>query len=233
MLSIRYTDDPRVLNKLEQIQLEVWGAEPVPGHQFIAAVRNGGSVFVAESDGDVVGFCYGFSGGSYLVSHLLAVHPQARRQGLARRLKRAQFEWAREAGFEEMRWTFDPFRAGNARFNLSCLGATAAAYHENYYGMMEDALNTGGSTDRLEIRWPCVEVLPPLSRSSHALILDGAFHRPKKAEVWLTIAIPTDYPSVEEKTRYQEPLRQAFHWAFEAGYRAVDFGSEGYLLRPW
>lgn len=233
VLHIYPTDDPSVINKLEQLQLDVWGSESVPGHQLIAAARNGGSVLVAESDGAVVGMCYGFSAGPYLVSHLLAVHPQARRQGLARRLKLAQFEWAREVGFQELRWTFDPLRAVNAYFNLSNLGATAALYHDNYYGVMDDALNGGGPTDRLEIRWPCHRAKHSIPRASQPLLVDTTFHPPKASGMELTIAIPTDYPSGEERVRYLMLLRQAFHWAFEAGYRAVDFGPQGYVLRPW
>jgi chorismate synthase len=232
-IEIRRTDAPTDVSELEELQVAVWGGEPVPGHQLIAAARNGGSVLVAESGGAILGFCYGFSAGSYLVSHLLAVHPQARRQGLARRLKLAQLEWARGAGFQEIRWTFDPLRAVNAHFNLNCLGATAAAYHDNYYGVMEDGLNAGGPTDRLEIRWPCEERLHPVRSALQPLIVDGTFHPSEKADGWFTISIPSEYPPVGEKIRHQTQLRQAFRWAFSAGYRAVDFGPQGYVLRPW
>ena len=40
----------------------------------------------------------------------------------------------------------------NAFFNLVKLGATMAAYHENFYGVLEDGLNAGDS-DRVVLRW--------------------------------------------------------------------------------
>lgn len=232
VITIRQTDRPEDMIAVVDLQLAVWGSEPVPAHQLIATARNGGCVFVAEQGPEIVGFCYGFSGGSYLLSHLLAVHPKARRQGLARRLKLAQRGWAREVGFSELRWTFDPLRAANARLNLHQLGATVAAYHENYYGSLLDSLNRG-PTDRLEVRWPTSEVPVLKTQAVTPLFQSGVFTAPKKAGDWVSLALPGDYPSPENKTSVLALLRQGFQWAFQAGYRGVDFGPEGYLLRPW
>ncbi len=49
-------------------------------------------------------------------------------------------------------WTADPLVRGNAFFNLVKLGATMVAYHENFYGVLEDGLNAGDS-DRVVLRW--------------------------------------------------------------------------------
>ena len=49
-------------------------------------------------------------------------------------------------------WTADPLVRGNAFFNLVKLGATMVAYHENFYGLLEDGLNAGDS-DRVVLRW--------------------------------------------------------------------------------
>ena len=49
-------------------------------------------------------------------------------------------------------WTADPLVRGNAFFNLVKLGATMVAYHENFYGVLEDGFNAGDS-DRVVLRW--------------------------------------------------------------------------------
>lgn len=231
-MNVRLTDDPVELKTLEQLQLDVWGADPVPSHQLIAAARNGGCVFVAELEQEIVGFCYGFSAGDYLVSHLLAVHPKARRRGLGAALKRVQWEWARDEGFAELSWTFDPLRMANARLNLAELGATAARYYVNYYGSMHDGLNAGGDTDRLEIRWP-TQKMPETERGEVRPLLVNDRVQVPEAGGWVSIPIPEKYPESTEKNSRLSLLREAFQWAFEHGYRAVDFDSQGYILRPW
>ena len=46
----------------------------------------------------------------------------------------------------------DPLVRGNAFFNLVKLGAAMVAYHENFYGLLEDGFNAGDS-DRVVLRW--------------------------------------------------------------------------------
>ena len=220
------------MDTLVDLQLHVWGSEAVPAHQLIATARNGGCVFIAQDENEIVGFCYGFSAGEYLFSHLLAVLPKARGQGLGKRLKLAQFDWAREQKFAELRWTFDPLRVTNARLNLSLPGATVAAYHQNYYGSMVDTLNEG-DTDRLEVRWPTSEYSPVEKSKAIPLLRDGKFEPPDRPGEWVTISLPGEYPTGMDKQICLNQLRAGFQWVFGAGYRGVGFGSEGYLLRPW
>lgn len=232
VISIRQTDRPTDMDTLVALQLLVWGTEAVPAHQLIATARNGGCVFVAESQGEILGFCYGFSAGEYLFSHLLVVHPKARGQGLGRRLKLAQLAWAREQNFAELRWTFDPLRVTNARLNLNLPGTTVAAYYKNYYGTMADSLNEG-DTDRLEVRWATSEVSPVERVNVVPLLREGKVEPPRTRGTWVSLSLPSEYPMGADKQAWLTKLRAAFRWAFEAGYRGVEFTSEGYLLRPW
>ena len=41
-----------------------------------------------------------------------------------------------------MTWTFDPLVSRNARFNLTKLGAHAVEYLPDFYGAMEDGINS-------------------------------------------------------------------------------------------
>ena len=52
-----------------------------------------------------------------------------------------------------MTWTFDPLVRRNAYFNLVKLGATAVAFHQDFYGSMQDEVNAGDLSDRILIEW--------------------------------------------------------------------------------
>jgi predicted GNAT superfamily acetyltransferase len=143
-----------------RLQREVWGLsdlEITSAIQLVATVHAGGSLFVAESAGETVGFCYAFAalrgGEAHLHSDMLAVRPAARGLGVGRRLKWAQREEALRRGLRLVTWTFDPMRAPNARLNLHHLGAVAREVLPDFYGATSSALHHGLATDRLFARW--------------------------------------------------------------------------------
>ena len=145
------------------LQRAVWNAadlEVVPVSQLRAAQQAGGLVAGAYIAGEIVGFCYGFP--SFrpelhaepgLHSHMTGVAASARGRGVGRALKEFQRKWSLEKGLNWIEWTFDPLRAGNARFNLRHLGAVASEYLVDAYGWMEDGLNEGLPSDRLMAFW--------------------------------------------------------------------------------
>jgi len=159
--TVRPITDHETLRQCEDLQIQVWGAsdrEIVPFHHLIAAISSGGLVLGGFApDGALVGFAYAFPG--WLVgaplwhSHMTGVLPAHRSAGLGLQLKRAQREHALAAGIDRIVWTYDPLRAGNARFNLDRLGTVASRYHADYYGVMSDAINRGLASDRFEVDW--------------------------------------------------------------------------------
>ena len=80
-------------------------------------------------------------------------HHRGRARGPAPRvgfaLKVHQRAWALARGVPAIVWTFDPLVARNAWFNLAKLAALPAAYLEDFYGPMTDAINAGMASDRL------------------------------------------------------------------------------------
>ena len=145
------------------LQRAVWNTadlEVVPVSQLRAAQHAGGLVAGAYIAGEIVGFCYGFPSfrpelhaDPGLHSHMTGVAASARGRGVGRSLKEFQRKWCLEKGFNWIEWTFDPLRAGNARFNLRHLGAVASEYLVDTYGRMEDGLNEGLPSDRLMAYW--------------------------------------------------------------------------------
>src|SRR5262249_6048049 len=110
----------------------------------------------APPHGELVGFVLGFAGfadGPHLHSHMLATVPEWQSRGVGFALKLAQRAAALDAGFGEVRWTYDPLPARNAWFNLMKLGSEATAFLPEFYGDMTDLLNVGDRSDRFEVRW--------------------------------------------------------------------------------
>jgi len=149
------------LRAIEELQREVWGfddVEVVPLHVLMTTVRHGGQLLGAFDGDRVVGFSFGFrgvdvDGAPVLCSHLLAVAPAARGQGLGIALKWAQRAAALRAGIGRIVWTYDPLEHGNARLNLGRLGGVSDRYLVDLYGELRDALNAGLPTDRIEVVW--------------------------------------------------------------------------------
>ncbi len=148
------------LSATVELQKAVWGMHDVEvssPHTLRAIVHAGGIVIAAEADGRLVGFCFGMAawrdGELWLWSHMAGVRPEYQGRGIGLRLKLAQREWALAHGFCQMAWTFDPMQSGNANFNFNRLGVTARIYSVNHYGDMQDGINAGLASDRLEAQW--------------------------------------------------------------------------------
>lgn len=152
------------LQVCEQLQLAVWGyadREVVPAAQMRAALHAGALVAGAFVGREQVGFLYGFPAlphedgvaGVGMHSHMMAVLPEARGLGIGRRLKWYQRRWCAERGMSWVAWTFDPLQSGNARLNLSHLGAVVHEYQVDFYGVLGGELSGSLPTDRLVALW--------------------------------------------------------------------------------
>jgi predicted GNAT superfamily acetyltransferase len=154
-----------------ELQVDVWGyldRDVVPRRVFTVAQKIGGQVIGAfdtappgvnpEGDPDnLVGFAMSLPGISgvhpYLHSHMLAVNPHYRNQGIGRRLKLFQREEALGRGIGRMEWTFDPLEIKNSFLNIVKLGAIVRRYASNFYGVTSSRLHGQIPTDRLYAEW--------------------------------------------------------------------------------
>lgn len=169
-VSLHVLDTPQDMLSVEELQRQVWTGnetEIVPVHMLIAAVHNGGLAIGAFENSDdrprslLIGFVFGFPGLYFTpdgprpmhCSHMLAVHPDHRNQGLGFLLKRAQWQMVRKQGLDRIIWTYDPLLSRNARLNITKLGAVCNTYLPNIYGELRDGLNVGLSTDRFQVDW--------------------------------------------------------------------------------
>lgn len=252
-------DDMRLIQTLER---EVWDMEPIPTHQTFTASKNGGILVGAFCEGKLIGYCYGFpgfkEGKSYLCSHMMGIHPDYQSQGIGYMLKEEQRRIAKSIGYNLITWTFDPLESRNAFLNTSRLFGICDTYLENCYGDMDDGLNRGLPTDRLQIEWwissDRVEkqwepgILPfqqPIqltqSASGHPAIESGLDHLRIEAEA-VEIPVPKSFQTIKKEDfqlalDWRLKIRQAFQQLFEngfalAGVRKADKDVQYYQFVP-
>ncbi len=262
--SVRELHAMKDLLKTVNLQKDVWGMpdhECTSPHTMKAATVAGGSVLGAEADGRMIGFCFGIAakrdGDVWLWSHMTAVRPEFQSAGIGFALKQAQREWALANGYGVMAWTFDPMQAGNANFNMRRLGATARVYYVNHYGKMQDDLNAGLASDRLEAQWVLddkrvVELArgdqarprTPISDTVKLVYADddGALQCEAPTpfdEAQYAIEIPSNIAvlkseNIERAKTWQLHMREAITSLLAAGYHVSDFvrgdGASWYLM---
>jgi predicted GNAT superfamily acetyltransferase len=187
----------------------------------------------AFADGRLIGASVGFlapGGGVHLHSHITGLLPEHQLAGVGFGLKSAQRDWCLANGVDEVTWTFDPMLARNAHFNLRKLGARATALLPDFYGPMDDGINRGDETDRLEVHWLV---------SSPAVVerMQGTVPPPAAVSDHRTVALPEDYAALragdpEAARSERKRVRVELEEGFAAGLAVVDFVDGRYVLAP-
>jgi len=248
------------------LQRAIWGSgeDLVPGIVLLVSQKVGGIAAGAfDRQGALLGCVVGFTGfrngRPVHWSHLLAVRPEARDQGIGRRLKLYQRRRLRAMGIETMYWTFDPLVARNAYLNLHRLGAVVEDYVPDFYSAVADSpVDRAIGTDRFVVRWdlkgtqrrqPSQKPVASLGQSVpvvEALPVGGALEapvsRPLVRSPEVRIGIPADIhrlrdADAELAARWREVTRRALLYYVRRGYRVMGFerrGAEGggwYVLR--
>ncbi len=226
------------------LQMETWGYDALdvlPRKLFVVANRIGGQVIGAfTADGSMAGYALALpgvrNGQPFLHSHMLAVRPEFRNQGVGRRLKLAQRTEALSHGIQLMEWTFDPLEVKNAFFNIEKLGAIVRSYTEDFYGVSSARIQGGRPTDRLHAEWWL---------NSGRVIAAVAGNREPDSEVEMRISLPRQVmewkESVEgaaQATQLQQANHAHFIEAFSRGLAVTGFsrdadGSGWFELSRW
>jgi predicted GNAT superfamily acetyltransferase len=114
--------------------------DAIPAWLMQTTVECGGLALGAFRDGVLAGFSYAVPCGEHtLFSCGLAVLPEWRGQGVGRRLKLAQREWALRQCRTHIRWTADPLAAAALTLYLPGLGARLTAYGTELYADVRPA----------------------------------------------------------------------------------------------
>jgi len=223
-----------------------------------ALAHAGGYVTVARLDDEIVGALVGFLGSLdgtlQLHSHILGVSPAVQGRSIGFALKQHQRAWALARDIGTITWTFDALVRRNAFFNVTKLGASITAYHENFYGEMADAVNAGDESDRVFVQWdlasptvaelsrrnglePDLEVL----RKEGAVVVLAAgddaepVHLEQPSGDTLLIQVPDDIVGLRERDpararSWRLALRSALGGALADGYVAGSMSRSGWYV---
>ena len=210
----------------------VWAIESgseITSNLLQAMIHSGSYLSGAFIDNKIVGAAFAFpaiNDGLHLHSHMTAVLPEFRDQGVGYALKIDQWSWAKKKDYSHLSWTFDPLVRRNAKLNIAKLGVDISDYFPNFYGDMPDALNAGDESDRLIVSWN-TDVDAPRARE---LITN-----PEPDDI--LIEIPEDIVAIRTKNqsesmKWRRQVREQFLAAFEKNGKVVGFSANNeYVVR--
>jgi len=256
-MEIKELDHMPQMHELAELFATIWGrpGEPPLDSSTLRALSHSGNYVVgAFSEERMVGGLIGWLGGHppgdlHLHSHVLGVLPDREAHGVGFQLKQHQRTWCMDRGVTSIEWTYDPLVRRNAHFNLVKLGADAVEYLVNFYGPMDDGINTGEESDRLLIRWTLespkavhaargrVELAWPVHAvEALAVTPSGEPHVVRVAGPFVVVRVPEDIVGIRQTNaalaqRWRFALRYVLGEAMSSGYRVAGATRDGrYLL---
>lgn len=225
----------------------IWTPDPAAGlatADLLRALTKAGNYVAGAYDGDeMVGAAMAFFGPPrerILHSHIAGALTTLRGVGYA--LKLHQRQWALERGVTTIEWTYDPLVSRNAYFNLAKLGAVPVEYLPNFYGAMNDGINTGDDTDRLLVHWdlraPVGAPVPSLAGAVVALDRDPSGHpvvTGAPASGTLLVATPPDIEALRTAdpaaaSGWRVAVRSVLAPLMDAGARVTGYDRSGWYV---
>jgi predicted GNAT superfamily acetyltransferase len=222
-IKIRRCESLDELDACVKLQKEVFALpdlEVSPRRHLVVTISAGGFVLGAFAAERLVGFVLSVPGflrnENFFYSHMTAVAEDFQSLGVGAKLKWAQREQSLKENVKFIKWTFQPFQARNAFFNLEKLGAIIKSYAPNFYGTdystsHEQSGKIGLDSDRLFAEWHLEnEKVTALSKGKEFV---------EKADVAATIEISNEWndlvklnprKAVAEQSRVKDEFKKAF-----------------------
>jgi predicted GNAT superfamily acetyltransferase len=180
--------------------------------------------------------------------HIMGVLGPAQGSGIGFALMSHQRAWAADNQVDAITWMFDPLVRRNGWFATVKVGATAVAYHPDFFGYLNDPVNRWDYTDRCLARWavdsgpsPSSEPPEPQPGEDTLLILaEDETGQPALAEPsWLDrgpatllCQVPADAHTLRQTNpklarEWLSALRGTLGRAIEAGYEVTSMTRSG------
>ncbi|MET8846367.1 GNAT family N-acetyltransferase [Amycolatopsis sp. NPDC004625] len=207
---IRTLTEVTELAAVSQLFESIWQRaprDPLVTAELLRAMVSAGNYVAGAFDGpELLGACFGFFGEPAkggLHSHIAGVAAPGHGRGIGFALKLHQRAWALRQGVTAISWTFDPLVRRNAHFNLTKLAARPELYLPDFYGRMQDGINSTGDTDRLMVAWDLTSPAVRAAAAGRPDRVDAAALRARGAAVALAadpagapVTGPADAPVV-------------------------------------
>lgn len=252
-LQIRLLQGLEEFRACERIQKAVWGNVGVGSELLAVTEKYGGVVLGAVVSGRIVGCLYAFlarrQGKLVHWSHIMALEPGYRDQGLGLRMKLAHRRLALAQGITSICWTFDPLQSRNAALNIARLGARVEEYIPDCYGRFASAIEKSLPSDRFVVNWriassavasrlregrrPHQYDASRLPRANETRLnaqgfLENTRIRLSLRAPRLLVEIPSNTDAMRSKDlklarRWRTDTRRIFQHYFAAGHRVEDF----------
>jgi predicted GNAT superfamily acetyltransferase len=220
------------LSACVDLQREVFALPEIeisPVRHFVVTKNAGGFILGAYSGAELIGFVLSvpafLRGEKAFYSHMTAVRADFQSHGIGGRLKWAQRSRALELGVRYVKWTFEPWKARNAYFNLEKLGAEMREIERNFYGIdyataTKSSGKLGLASDRLFAEWHLTSV------KVETLAAGEKFT--ETCEIRAEVEVPNDWSALvaadpNEALQVQERMRKDFEAAFAEGLVARGF----------
>jgi predicted GNAT superfamily acetyltransferase len=242
-VEVRLLDEPSELAEAQSVFDAVWpaadGSTQLATNLMRAIVHAGGYCSAAYRDGQPIAAAFGFAGRhrteggwhEHLHSHMAAVLDDHRDEHIGSALKMHQRSWALDHGLDTIVWTFDPLVRRNVRLNLIKLGVDVEGFEPDFYGQMNDGINSGDPTDRLFAWWRLDSERVRAALAGELAELDVAALREVGRDV-IEVELPDDIVAVRQADpdaarRWRLSLRSDLQAAFDSGYRIVGVARHG------
>jgi len=243
---VRSLIDLSELDDARRVFDTVWpsltGSTQIQPNLLRAQIHAGGYASAAYRDGEPIGAAFAFAGRhhkdgwhTHLHSHMAAVVEPYRDQHIGAALKMHQRVWALEREIDTIVWTFDPLVRRNAVLNLIKLGVDVEGFEVNFYGAMDDGINSGDPTDRLFAWWRLESPRAKAALRGDVARIDVAAEQTAGRDV-REIALPEDIVALrstepDAAAQWRLTLREELTRALVEGFTIVGVSTAGgYVL---
>lgn len=240
------------IDKVIRLHKTIWGLtnlEITPSHIYIATNHAGGHTLIAYLNDIPVGYIYGFPGRdaqhkTFFYIHNIGILEAYRSLGIGLQLMLELRKRLIENDYHLVKWTFDPLETLNASLYIGKLGGITNDYIPEYYGEMNDSINRGLPSDRLNLYWhikskhvfeklaqitkrKTLEVNPKLCLNRIGENNDTEdLNAPSKQQNYF-LQLPTNYHDLKEKSenatyKWRINIRKHMQKAFAEGLYITD-----------
>jgi predicted GNAT superfamily acetyltransferase len=230
------------LKEVATIRRELWpndGEVALDHMKFIS--DHGGIILGAYQDNQIVGYVYSFPGYQpnkvYLILQNIGVLSAYQHQKIGESLMQYLIKEAKNLGYREIIWTYEPLESVNAYVYLHKIGAVSSEYLKNCYEDDENGLSIDRFLTRLDLtdsKQESLSISPALIKKSYMIHYAMESSDPAHLELnfanlerypYVLIPVPSNLQSIRSRKElhgWRTFTRSLFFQLFKHGWEVFD-----------